>query len=105
MSFSRRERQGTLSSLCHFLYVAEARVPFQTLSLRLSPAPSPVRGFGVNEIEAAAVCQSCIEIDKQIERQRQLLHSTTDPSEVERIYRLIAQLYGDKVRLHQNPPS
>ena len=69
------------------------------------PRTTPVRGFGVNEIEAAAVCQSCIEIDKQIERQRQLLHSTTDPSEVERVYRLIAQLYGDKVRLHQNPPS
>jgi hypothetical protein len=41
------------------------------------------------------VCQSCIEIDKRIEQQRQLLHSTTDPSEVDRIYRLIAQLYGD----------
>jgi hypothetical protein len=49
-----------------------------------------------------AVCQSCIDIDKQIERQRQLLHATTDPAEVERIYQSIAQLFGDRLRLHQN---
>jgi hypothetical protein len=48
------------------------------------------------------VCQSCVDIDNRIEQQRKLLHSTTDPAEVERIYRLIAQLYGDRVRLHQN---
>jgi hypothetical protein len=49
------------------------------------------------------MCQSCIEIDKRVERHRQLLRSTTDAAEVERIKRLIAELYADRVRLHQNP--
>jgi hypothetical protein len=44
-----------------------------------------------------------VEIDKKIEQLRRLLASTTDPVEVERIYRQIAQLYGDRARLHQNP--
>ena len=48
------------------------------------------------------MCQSCVDIDKLIEKQRNLLLSTTDPAEVERIYQRIAQLYGDRVRLHQN---
>jgi len=48
------------------------------------------------------VCQSCVDIDNRIEQQRKLLHSTMDPAEVERIYRLIKQLYGDRVRLHEN---
>jgi hypothetical protein len=49
------------------------------------------------------VCQSCIDIDKRIEQQRQLLHSITDFMEVERINRFIAKLYGDRVRFHKNP--
>jgi hypothetical protein len=49
------------------------------------------------------MCQSCVEIDKQVERYRQLLRSTTDAAEVERINQLIVQLYADRVRLHQNP--
>jgi hypothetical protein len=49
------------------------------------------------------MCQSCVDIDKQIERQRELLRSITDPVEAERINRLIAQLYADRVRLHRNP--
>lgn len=48
------------------------------------------------------MCQSCIEIDKQIEQYRELLRSTTDATEIERINRLIAHLYGERVRLHQN---
>jgi hypothetical protein len=49
------------------------------------------------------MCQSCVEIDKKVERQIELLRSTTDPAEIERIKRLIAELYADRVRLHQSP--
>jgi hypothetical protein len=49
------------------------------------------------------MCESCTEIDKRIERLRQALRSTTDLLETERVNRLIAQLYADRVRLHQNP--
>jgi hypothetical protein len=48
------------------------------------------------------MCPSCVEIDKRVERHLELLRSTTDPAEIERIKRLIAQLYVDRVRLHQN---
>ncbi len=49
------------------------------------------------------MCQSCVEIDKRVERQRELLRSTTDAAEIERINRLIAKLYADRVELHQSP--
>jgi K+/H+ antiporter YhaU regulatory subunit KhtT len=49
-----------------------------------------------------SMCQSCVEIDKRIERHRELLRLTTDPAEIERIKRLIAELYVDRVRLHQS---
>jgi hypothetical protein len=49
------------------------------------------------------MCQSCVEIDKRVERHRELLRSTTDPAEIERINQLIANLYADRVRLHQSP--
>jgi hypothetical protein len=49
------------------------------------------------------MCQSCIDIDKQVDEQRKLLLPLSDLAEVERIYMLIAKLYGDRVRLHQNP--
>ena len=48
------------------------------------------------------MCQSCVEIDEQIELHRELLRSTTDPAEIARINRLIAKLYGDRLRLHKN---
>jgi hypothetical protein len=49
------------------------------------------------------MCQSCIEIDKQVERYRELLRSLTEQVEVERINQLIvARLYADRVRLHRN---
>jgi hypothetical protein len=51
------------------------------------------------------MCQSCIDIDARIERHRELMGSAADPAEVERIRRLIAQLYQDRVRLHQNPET
>ena len=49
------------------------------------------------------MCQSCVEIDKRVERYRQLLRSTTDAAEVERVNLLITKLYAKRVRLHQNP--
>jgi hypothetical protein len=49
------------------------------------------------------MCQSCIDIDKEIERYKDLLRWITSPVEVERINQLIAKLYGDRVRLHRNP--
>jgi vacuolar-type H+-ATPase subunit D/Vma8 len=49
------------------------------------------------------MCQSCIDIDKQVEHFRELLRSLTDLAEIERITQLIAKLYADRVRLHQNP--
>jgi phosphoglycerate-specific signal transduction histidine kinase len=49
------------------------------------------------------MCQSCVEIDKRIEQYRESQRSTADPAEIERINRLIAQLYRDRVLLHQNP--
>jgi hypothetical protein len=49
------------------------------------------------------MCQSCSEIDKRVERHRELLRSTTEPAEIERIKRLIAKLYAERVLLHQNP--
>jgi hypothetical protein len=49
------------------------------------------------------MCQSCVDMDKRVERYRQLVRSTTDAAEVERINLLIIQLYADRVRLHQNP--
>jgi hypothetical protein len=49
------------------------------------------------------MCQSCIDIDRQIENHRESLRSVTDQAEVERIHQLISQLYGERVRKHQNP--
>jgi hypothetical protein len=51
------------------------------------------------------MCQSCVDINKRVERHRELLRSTTDPAEIERIKRLISQLYADRVRFHQNPDT
>ncbi|HWX36510.1 MAG TPA: hypothetical protein VNZ53_54975 [Steroidobacteraceae bacterium] len=44
-----------------------------------------------------------MEIDKQIEKYRELLRSMRDQKEIERISRIIAKLYGDRVLLHRNP--
>jgi hypothetical protein len=44
-----------------------------------------------------------VEIDKQIDQYRELLRSKSDQKEIERISRLIAKLYGDRVLLHRNP--
>jgi hypothetical protein len=49
------------------------------------------------------MCQSCIDIDKQIEHYKELLRSIADLVEIERINQLIATLYGDRVRQHRNP--
>ena len=50
----------------------------------------------------ASMCQSCVDIDKRVARYRELLRSVTDPVEIERINRLIKQLYADRVRLHRD---
>jgi hypothetical protein len=60
--------------------------------------PPESRKLGVQ-----VMCQSCEDINKRVERHRELLRSTTDPAEIERIKRLISELYADRVRLHQNP--
>ena len=49
------------------------------------------------------MCEVCAEIDKRVEDYRQLLRSTTESAEAERINRLIAELYAERVRLHRNP--
>jgi predicted nucleic acid-binding Zn-ribbon protein len=49
------------------------------------------------------MCQSCIEIDKRIERYREALRSITDQAEIERLNRLITELYRDRVWSHRNP--
>jgi hypothetical protein len=49
------------------------------------------------------MCQSCVEIDKQIAEYQKRLKAVTDQAEVERIHKLISQLYGERVRKHQNP--
>jgi hypothetical protein len=51
------------------------------------------------------MCQSCNDIDQQIEEHRKLLRSPADAAEIERIKRLISQLYADRVRLHKNPEN
>jgi hypothetical protein len=65
--------------------------------------PKPSVGIGAHKIAEPYMCQSCVEIDKQVECHRELLRSTTDPAEIERIKRLIAKLYGDRLRLHKSP--
>jgi hypothetical protein len=49
------------------------------------------------------MCQSCIDIDLEIENHRKRLQGNLDQSEVARINALIAKLYADRVRLHKNP--
>ena len=49
------------------------------------------------------MCESCVEIDQQIEHHRELLRSIRDLKEIGRINRLIAKLYVDRVMLHRNP--
>jgi len=77
----------------------------QFVKAALVPRSRPLErilGFCFPTEKGDTVCQSCVDIDNRIEQQRKMLHSTTDPAEVERIYRLITRLYGDRVRLHQN---
>jgi hypothetical protein len=57
----------------------------------------------VSKLTDGWMCQSCVEIDKQVEQYRELLRLTRDQKEIERISRMIAKLYGDRVLLHRNP--
>ena len=65
--------------------------------------PSPTVGLMSESRRTYCMCQSCVEIDKQIEQYRELLRSTRDQKEIERISSMIAKLYGDRVLLHRNP--
>jgi hypothetical protein len=75
--------------------LAGAAPRIQSIAHKLNPKPS----VGIGE----GMCQSCVEIDQQVDGHRELLRSTTDPAEIERIKRLIAKLYGDRLRLHKSP--
>lgn len=48
------------------------------------------------------MCQSCIDIDREIENHRKGLQGKIEQSEIERVNALIAKLYADRVRLHKN---
>ena len=48
------------------------------------------------------MCQSCVDIDEKIALFRQVLRSTKDAAEIDRLNRLIADLYADRERLHRN---
>ena len=47
------------------------------------------------------MCQSWVDFDKRIHRLQDLLRSTTEPVEIERIRNVITQLYAERVRLHK----
>jgi hypothetical protein len=49
------------------------------------------------------MCQTCVDIEKQIDEYRAVLSSATDRWEIERINGLIYQLDEARVRLHENP--
>jgi hypothetical protein len=53
------------------------------------------------------MCQSCVDIDKLVERQRELLRSITDQAEIERIKRLpsLVTPKSGRVRPPQRGPS
>jgi hypothetical protein len=69
----------------------------------LSRGPHPSYVLLIEVADAAVMCQSCIEIDEKIKRQRELLRSASDPAEIERINRIISKLYADRVLFHKNP--
>ena len=77
--------------------------------LELGPPPFGNRNLSVGrrlhhrEADAeAAMCQSCVDIDEKIALFRQVLRSTKDAAEIDRLNRLIADLYADRERLHRN---
>lgn len=49
------------------------------------------------------MCQSCVDIDNQIDRYRKQLDSALDSREIERLKELIYELYGERLRKHKNP--
>jgi hypothetical protein len=54
------------------------------------------------DTEAAAMCQSCVDIDEKVELFLQVLRLTKDPAEVDRLNRLITDLHADRARMHRN---
>ena len=49
------------------------------------------------------MCEVCDELDKRIDEAAESLKSATDPTEVDRLYVLIGELYGERLRLHSSP--
>jgi hypothetical protein len=82
------------------LVLAPFHIPWSLLKPKSSIDIHMDRG---EKADVRAMCQSCVEIDKRIDRHRESLRSTTDPAETERINRLITQLYVDRVLFHKNP--
>jgi hypothetical protein len=75
----------------------------RTIMLRLADDYDKLADRAARRGRTDCMCQSCVEIDKQIEHYRELLRPTRDQKEIERMSRMIAKLYGDRVLLHRNP--
>jgi hypothetical protein len=92
--------------LCALLNIWATRL--KNPHIVVAPRPNYSRDWRASRVAhlgMQVMCQSCVDINKRVERHRELLRSTTDPAEIERIKRLIARLYADRVRLHQNPEN
>ena len=57
------------------------------------------------DLEAGAMCERCVEIDKAIERYRRILLSIGDQITVDRTKELIAELQAKKDALHPEQPK
>jgi hypothetical protein len=57
------------------------------------------------DLEAGAMCEQCVEIDKTIERYRRILLSIGDQLTVDRTKELIAELQAKKDALHPELPE
>ena len=51
------------------------------------------------------MCESCVKIDRRIDQYRMVSRPSDDPKEIELIEALIAHLYEERVRQHQNPQA
>jgi|ERR1700684_3693172 len=99
-----RGRNGIIDATCAPSCAPQLLLFFKFRAMSLWAVPfgtiSPLRGE-----KGPGMCESCVGIDARIDLHRQWVRPTTYPSEIERINRLIAQLYVDRMRLHQNAPS
>jgi len=79
-----------------------ARGRLGTLSVRLETKQSLVRHTddAVGLFRSGEMCEKCVEIDKTIERYRNILRSIRDEATVEGTMKLIADLEVRKAALH-----